>query len=61
MSLGAYLPCLPPRQPGSHTDLGGWEGRAAASSSSGPVGADTSICRVPRPVLNHSALLIGDD
>lgn len=43
------LPRFPPSQPGSRP------------SSAGPVGADTSICRVPSLVLNHSALLIGDD
>lgn len=55
------LSCFPPLQPGSYADLGGWEGQAAAPSSVGPMGADTSNCRVPSLVLSHSALLIGDD
>ena len=61
LRLGAYLSRFRPHQPGSHMDLAGWEGQAAAPSSVGPMGADTSICRVPSLVLNHSALLIGDD
>lgn len=53
------LPSSPARQ--LRTDPGGWGGQAAAPRSAGPMGADTSICRVPSLVLNHSALLIGDD
>lgn len=53
------LPPSPASQP--HTDPQGAEGQAAAPSSAGPTGADTSICRVPSLVLNHSALLIGDE
>lgn len=58
---GALAPKLLPLQPGSSVGLGGWAGQAAAPSSMGPVGADTSICRVPSLALNHSALLIDDD
>lgn len=58
LRLEAWLSCFPPHhQPGSHADLGGWEGQTAAPSSSGLMGAD----RVPSLVLNHAALLIGDD
>lgn len=57
----APAPKLRPLQPGSSVGLGGWAGQAAAPSSVGPVGADTSICRVPSLALNHSALLIDDD
>ena len=58
---GAPAPKLPPLQPGSSVGLVGWAGQAAAPSSMGPMGADTSICRVPSLALNHSALLIDDD
>lgn len=57
----APAPKLRPLQPGSSVGLGGWAGQAAAPSSVGPVGADTSICRVPSLALSHSALLIDDD
>lgn len=57
----APAPKLRPLQPGSSVGLEGWAGQAATPSSMGPVGADTSICRVPSLALNHSALLIDDD
>lgn len=60
LRLGAPTVMLPSSQ-ASHANLGGWAGQAAAPSSAGPTGADMSICRVPSLVLNHSALLIGDD
>lgn len=58
LGLGTPDASLP--QPVSHAGLEAGQ-QAAAPSSARPSGAATSICRVPSLVLNHSALLIGDD